>query len=1272
MSHTNELELKNFLLGTTQSGDLAEMIEKPGSLEAAGVTGSLTRQTLEKLARDQRLNDRERFHLEAIIIPERRPAIDIIDGSFETRHQDWLHLNAAPVRDRLRQAFPSIGRLELPGHPSVPYGGTAFIVGDGLLMTNRHVAELFCEGIGTSGLRFITGVESGVDFLRERRSTRQEYIRITSVVLIHPYWDVAIVRVEGLRQSRRPLRLSTEPGANLLEREVALVGFPAYDPRNPADVQNFVFDGVYGIKRLQPGVLKTLAPVESYRHEVEALTHDSSTLGGNSGSCVLDLKSGDVLGVHFGGNYGKANFCVAAGDLARDGRVIDTGVRFSGPVQRSDVPWETYWQATETTVPAAVPDKSSSPLPDRTSAMAQQTGEIRLSIPLEITIRVGDGVTTAAAGASSVAGGTERALEPFHDTDYSTRTGYDPHFLGPEVPLPTPRKPEDLARVDDGGHLLHYHHFSLAVHKKRRLALFTAANVDASAAAKRPGNRPDADYTRDGLGKLGPNDQEKWFSDQRILATEQLPDKFFTKDKGAFDKGHIVRRDDVAWGRTYEEMQNANGDTFHVTNCSPQVLGFNRSSRGKDNWGDLENLILGQADTEKLVVFGGPVLADTDPVFLGVDLEGDIRVRIPEKYWKVVVAEKNGQLESFAFLLEQDLSEVPLEFAVPQKWKRFLKPVHVIEDLAQIDFHETIRRADQSGTNEAVAFAKAAGVTPLGGSGEAAGNAGNQAAGIDIGDIVADWRKLQSERRSFEDFDIVRLVVSLGKSMTDQTIKAEVEDLLGLTVDVAGLFDSDPDLDRYRAIDIPGVVWDDRADLFDVARAIRTRLEAETVEPDLDTRYYDSDGGGPATEGSAEGANVAFWCWVDENDPGIKPDDADWAVNKTGVPKAWAFSSQKGKPAKGRGIRVFQPDTGVVPAHTEMPPRVADNPRSANFVEPGQRPVDPMRGSGNLGHGTATGSVVASPEAGRVRGTAPEAELVPVRCIRSVAVFNQSRVAQAIDHARRNDAHVITMSLGGVPSWALHSAVRKAVKANIIVVAAAGNCVETVVWPARYDEVIAVGGINFKDLPWKGSCSGRSVDISGPAELVLRADARDGADLSKVGGGQGTSFATAHLAGIAACWLAHHGRDALIAKLRLGKTLQDLFKAMIASTARVPAGFDTDNYGAGIIDAEALVKRDPATLLGLETIAERTRTSGELVAELLLEVAGSGGVESAAPVLQDKQSELELACVGLDASRVRKRASRSLEAQPPMRVSSGLKTMLQGDVLDLIRSGGVR
>ena len=121
--------------------------------------------------------------------------------------------------------------------------------------------------------------------------------------------------------------------------------------------------------------------------------------------------------------------------------------------------------------------------------------------------------------------------------------------------------------------------------------------------------------------------------------------------------------------------------------------------------------------------------------------------------------------------------------------------------------------------------------------------------------------------------------------------------------------------------------------------------------------------------------------------------------------------------------------------------------------------------SGNPGHGTGTSSVVASREGDKMAGSAPLATLVPLRAVKSVVVFDHGRVAAAVDYSRRNGAHVITMSLGGAWSSSLRAAIRKAIDSGIIVLAAAGNYVHVVVWPARYPEVVAVAGYNITISP---------------------------------------------------------------------------------------------------------------------------------------------------------------------------------------------------------------
>jgi endonuclease G len=327
-------------------------------------------------------------------------------------------------------------------------------------------------------------------------------------------------------------------------------------------------------------------------------------------------------------------------------------------------------------------------------------GGARLTLPLTFTISIGGlgsaaGTTLQAGGAGREPAAAEAMKIPIIDPDYSNRQGYDPNFLGVEVPLPGVRYKSRVAKMEDGSYAIPYEHFSVVVEKRRRLALFTASNVDASPVKREP---EPGDYSRRGLSGLGEHDIEQWLTDPRIPALMQLPDRFYTYDGQAFDKGHIVRRDDVCWGSSYAQVRRANGDTFHTTNCSPQVSDFNRSQLG-GVWGKLENVILAQARTEKYCLYAGPRLSSQDRTFLGKDEIGPVRIQIPSAYWKIVIARTpQGALQAFGFLLEQDLTGVPLEFAVAAEWLEYMVSIEDLDlMLTNLTIPQVVKDADQFG-----------------------------------------------------------------------------------------------------------------------------------------------------------------------------------------------------------------------------------------------------------------------------------------------------------------------------------------------------------------------------------------------------------------------------------------------------------------------------------------------------------------------------------------------------------------------------------------------
>jgi serine protease len=140
----------------------------------------------------------------------------------------------------------------------------------------------------------------------------------------------------------------------------------------------------------------------------------------------------------------------------------------------------------------------------------------------------------------------------------------------------------------------------------------------------------------------------------------------------------------------------------------------------------------------------------------------------------------------------------------------------------------------------------------------------------------------------------------------------------------------------------------------------------------------------------------------------------------------------------------------------------------------------------------------------------------------------------------------------------------------MIVMAAAGNYVRTVLAPASYDNCLAVAATGPGDTLWAYSSRGIAVDVSMPGSCVHVATYDDQTPVVRMA--RGTSFAVAHLAAAAALWLAHHGRQALINKYGV-KRIQTAFLTTLRwpGVCVVPPGWDPD-YGVGRVDLLALLR----------------------------------------------------------------------------------------------------
>jgi endonuclease G, mitochondrial len=628
----------------------AETMRESGGLEAMGGEGAA-----------------DLTGLETIVLRTGRPVLAITDNQPQLVFQDtdsevWKD-RLIKARDGINHAIRAVGRIELDNNPRFDWVGTGWLVANDVVVTNRHVASEFARADG-KGFTFRRGslgqMTASIDFLQEIKSNRTDVFDIKEVIHIESDTgpDISFLRVKPRdgRNLATPIALSTS--APTAKQQVAVIGYPAKDSRVPeVDLMERIFGNVYNKKRLAPGQLIGLGANE--------IQHDCSTLGGNSGSVVLSLDSGEAVGLHFSGRFLEANFAVPASVVAS--RLSAVGRRGSGVA---------------VSVPSVQPAREQSP------QITQQPTAVTFQVPLTISIQLGPVSTPAAvvvtpgpATAPVVTppepdeDDTDEVFEEGRVEDYSDKDGYQSDFLGSDFEVPMPRvvkaRKDILPLNDTDGEesVLNYAHYSVIMSASRRMCFLSAVNINGKKSRK---------TTR------GP-----WKIDPRIDKGAQIMKECYGNPP-KFSRGHMTRREDPAWG-TENQADEGNLDSMHVTNTVPQMQPFNAGI-----WLGLEDYALQHARKDKMsiCVFTGPFFAKNDPIMYGV--------KIPISFWKVIafIHDDTGALSATGYTMSQR-KFLELEEFVFSQHETTQTSIRDIEQRAGLDFGELskvdpFRRATES------------------------------------------------------------------------------------------------------------------------------------------------------------------------------------------------------------------------------------------------------------------------------------------------------------------------------------------------------------------------------------------------------------------------------------------------------------------------------------------------------------------------------------------------------------------------------------------------
>jgi endonuclease G len=601
--------------------------------------------------------------LETIVLRVGRPVLTVSQDApileFTDAESEVWRQRLIDAREGVTRAIRAVGRIELEHHHRFDWVGTGWLVQPNLIVTNRHVAQEFGR---RSGSRFVfkqgrggRTMSASVDFLEELDRAEVLSFQVRGIEYIEDDGgpDIALLSLDAAAETLAPaIPLSVRPAR--MDQLVAVVGYPARDSRIPdQQLMEDLFGSVYDKKRLAPGQIIGVSD--------GTVDHDCTTLGGNSGSVVLDLESGEAVGLHFAGRFLEANFAVPA-YLVRERLTAEGRTRVASAPRRR------------------VEGDATRPVGSAAAALARGSANVPVgsvgitsascTVPVHVTVSIGAVVSGArSTPASSTRSESDRDIgdddefvdEEARPEDYADRPGYRRDFIGEGVDVPLPR-PRGQLRADalrfplDGKTktVLKYQHFSVVMSRSRRLCLFSAVNVDGKNSRK--------------VKRVG------WRADPRIPRDAQIA-KACYGNAPKFARGHMTRREDPIWGT---DAALGNSDSMHVTNAVPQMQPFNAGI-----WLGLEDYALDNAreDDMRLSVFTGPFLRRNDPVRFGV--------RIPRSFWKVIafIHDETRELCATGYTLNQDAFLREEEFVFGQH-ETSQVPISVIESGAGLSFGE--------------------------------------------------------------------------------------------------------------------------------------------------------------------------------------------------------------------------------------------------------------------------------------------------------------------------------------------------------------------------------------------------------------------------------------------------------------------------------------------------------------------------------------------------------------------------------------------------------
>lgn len=269
-----------------------------------------------------------------------------------------------------------------------------------------------------------------------------------------------------------------------------------------------------------------------------------------------------------------------------------------------------------------------------------------------------------------------------------------------------------------------------------------------------------------------------------------------------------------------------------------------------------------------------------------------------------------------------------------------------------------------------------------------------------------------------------------------------------------------------------------------------------------------------------------------------------WGLKRIGANQVWSK-------LKNKRVRVGIIDTGIDYNHPDLRANIKGG---LSTIDGQERFMD------DYGHGTHIAGIIGSSSRNfGMTGINPYVDIYAVKAFDKDGKGKLSDIIEGLDWLNRHQVDIINMSFStSETNDTFYRVIQHINDRGIIMIAAAGNDGKrnTVNYPARFPQVIAVSATDKNDSIANFSSTGPEIDFCAPGVNIPSA---------WIGGGyeekSGTSFAAPHITGIVADLLNYH--DTLPSSR---------VKEIMAGGAVRLNRLDREQQGAGMVELPRIIR----------------------------------------------------------------------------------------------------